>query len=117
MGILSLSPKIAPAAVDDRGVMMNGINGHQSNGVNGGKVDTMNPHDCVQFDPSLKPKNYQIKGTDPNNKILFRDVKIIDSTGSDPFKGDVYVEGKSVLYQANHHPLIRRYRRAHQIRW
>jgi hypothetical protein len=85
---------MAPSAVDSRGVMVNGMNGHE-NGVNGGdgKVDTMNPHDYVHFDPSLKPKDYTIKGTDPNSKVLFRDVNILDSTGADPFKGDVYIEG------------------------
>ena len=71
--------------------MTNGINGH-ANGTNG-KIDTMNPHDSVHFDPSLQPKSYTIKGTDPNSKVLFRDVNIIDSTGADPFKGDVYIEG------------------------
>lgn len=85
---------MAPSAVDNRGMMVNGMNGH-TNGVNGanGKVDTMNPHDYVHFDPSLKPKSYTIKGTDPNSKVLFRDVNILDSTGADPFKGDVYIEG------------------------
>ena len=90
---------MAPSAVDARGLMTNGINGHKAaNGVSGanGKsgVDTMNPHEQVHFHPSLKPKNYEIKGTDPNSKVLFRDVNIIDSSGSDPFKGDVYIEGK-----------------------
>lgn len=51
-------------------------------------------HESVHFDPSLKPKPYNIKGTDPHNKILFRDVKILDSTGRDPFVGDVYIEGE-----------------------
>lgn len=85
---------MAPSAVNEHGVMTNGINGH-GDGANGasGKIDTMNPHDSVHFDESLKPKNYQMKGTDPNSKVLFRDVNIIDSTGADPFKGDVYIEG------------------------
>lgn len=84
-----------PSAVDGSGLMVNGINGHM-NGINGssGKVDTMNPHDCVEWDASLKPKDYTIKGTDPNSKILFRDVNILDSTGADPYKGDVYIEGR-----------------------
>lgn len=76
--------------------MTNGINGHHANGVGGGKLDKMYPHDQVQFDPSLKPKSYHIKGTDSNSKVLFRDVNIIDSTGRDPFKGDVYIEGEPV---------------------
>lgn len=73
--------------------MTNGIDGHQVNGASGGKIDTMNPHDQVHFAPNLKPKSYSIKGTDPDSKVLFRDVNIIDSTGRDPFKGDVYIEG------------------------
>jgi hypothetical protein len=51
------------------------------------------PHDSVNWDPSLKPKSYQIKGTDPNSKVLFRDVSILDSTGREPYRGDVYIEG------------------------
>ncbi|KAK5115013.1 hypothetical protein LTR85_010051 [Meristemomyces frigidus] len=80
--------------------MTNGVNGHRANGnnVNGAKVDTVNPHDLVHFDPSLKPKQYQIKGTDPNSKVLFRDVNILDSTGRDPFRGDVYIEGERIKY-------------------
>jgi hypothetical protein len=87
---------MAPAAVDERGL----INGHNSthshNAANGASknVDTMNPHDQVHFDPSLQPKNYQIKGTSPDSMILFLDVNIIDSTGKNPYRGDVYIEGK-----------------------
>ena len=81
---------MAPSAVDEKGVMTNGINGHHEHA---GKVDTMNPHDLVHFGPSLQPKSYTIKGTDPDSKVLFLDVNILDSTGSDPFKGDVYIEG------------------------
>lgn len=57
-------------------------------------VESMNPHDLVQFDPSLRPKDYSIKGTDPGSKVLIREVNIIDSTGAPPFRGDVYIEGK-----------------------
>lgn len=85
---------MAPSAVDSRGMMVNGMK-DKPNGVNGthDKVDTLRPHDSVHFDPSLKPKNYTIKGTDPNSKVLFRDVNILDCTGAEPFKGDVYIEG------------------------
>ena len=51
------------------------------------------PHDAVRFDPSLKPKNYQIKGTSPDSKILFQDVNILDSTGREPYRGDVFIQG------------------------
>lgn len=94
---------MAPSAVDYRGIMTNGVNGHDA-----GKIDTMNPHELVNFDPSLKPKDYQIKGTDPSSKVLFLDVNIIDSTGADPFNGDVYIEGMLAdaanwrLYGAEH---------------
>ncbi len=74
--------------------MTNGTNGHKVNEDDGGKTQHMYPHDYVQFDPSLKPKDYQIKGTDANSRILFRDVNIIDSTGRGPSKGDVYIEGE-----------------------
>lgn len=69
----------------------------QQNGANG-KINTMNPHDYVRFDPSLQPKSYHMKGTDSNSKVLFCDVNIIDSTGREPFKGDVYIEGERVKY-------------------
>ena len=77
---------MAPVAVDTSGRMLNGY--HDK------KIDTMNPHDLVQFDKSLTPKKYEIQGTDPNSKVLFTNVNIIDSTGADAFNGDVYIEGK-----------------------
>jgi len=97
---------MAPSAVDDEGLMTNGMKG--ANGTNGDivsengftrhqsydHVDTMNPHESVHFDPSLQPKKYHIKGTDADSKVLFRNVNILDSTGRDPFKGDVYIEGE-----------------------
>ena len=55
----------------------------------------MFPHDDVHFDPSLKPKSHQIKGTSPDSKILFQDVNILDSTGSEPYRGDVFIQGIS----------------------
>lgn len=79
-----------PAAVDASGRMLNGFSDR--------KIDTMNPHDLVQFDKSLTPKRYEIKGTDPNSKVLFLDVSIIDSTGADAFHGDVYIEGERIKY-------------------
>lgn len=82
---LIISFIMAPTAVDTSGRMLNGFSDR--------KIDTMNPHDLVEFDKSLTPKKYEIKGTDPNSKILFTDVNIIDSTGADPFRGDVYIEG------------------------
>lgn len=50
--------------------------------------------DAIEFAESLKPKAYDILGTHPESKILFLDVNILDSTGNDPYRGDVLVEGK-----------------------
>nr|OQO18620.1 hypothetical protein B0A51_15025 [Rachicladosporium sp. CCFEE 5018] len=75
---------MSPSAVDERGLMTNGVNGHHGNG--NAKLDVMNCHEAVHFDPSLKPKNYQIKGASPSSKVLFLDVNIIDSTGRERIK-------------------------------
>jgi len=88
------------------GVAASGLNGHvngnQVNGnqVNGNQVSGKHvngeikySHDYVNFDPSLKPKSYNIKGTDANSKVLFQNVMILDSTGRQPYHGDVYIEG------------------------
>ncbi|KAI9688518.1 MAG: hypothetical protein M1822_001467 [Bathelium mastoideum] len=56
------------------------------------------PHDDVHFDPSLKPKNYQVKGTSTDSKILFQDVRILDSTGREPYQGDVFIQGERIRY-------------------
>ena len=66
------------------------------NGVHQNGINTLTPHDLVHFDPSLEPKRYQIKGTDPESKILFKDVNILDSTGAPPFRGDVYIAGERI---------------------
>jgi len=65
------------------------------------KTNLQSPHDVVHFHPSLTPKKYSIKGTDPESKILFQDVSILDSTGREPYKGDVYIEGR--LYNQQPH--------------
>lgn len=49
--------------------------------------------DAVQFDKKLQPKKYEIAGTSPDSKILLTDVNILDSTGREPYRGDVFVEG------------------------
>jgi hypothetical protein len=49
--------------------------------------------DAVQFDSSLTPKEYKIAGTKPGSKILITDVNILDSTGREPYRGDVLIEG------------------------
>lgn len=47
----------------------------------------------LKLDPVLKPTEYRIEGTHPESKILFLDVNILDSTGRDPYQGDVLIEG------------------------
>jgi hypothetical protein len=51
----------------------------------------------VSWDSSLQPKNYEIQGTHPNSKILFLNVNILDSTGREPYLGDVLIEGQTCL--------------------
>jgi len=51
---------------------------------------------AINFDISLKPKKYEILGTHPESKILFLDVNILDSTGKDPYRGDVLIEGEKI---------------------
>ncbi|EON63745.1 hypothetical protein W97_02973 [Coniosporium apollinis CBS 100218] len=53
--------------------------------------------DALKFDPSLQPKQYNILGTHPESKILFADVSIFDSTGREPFRGDVLIEGERIV--------------------
>ncbi|KAF8854389.1 isoaspartyl dipeptidase-like protein [Acephala macrosclerotiorum] len=52
--------------------------------------------DAIKFDPSLQPKHYAILGTHPESRILFLDVNILDSTGRDPYRGDVLIEGERI---------------------
>jgi hypothetical protein len=52
--------------------------------------------DAITFDKSLQPKNYEIRGTHPESRILFTDVQILDSTGRDPYAGDVLIEGERI---------------------
>lgn len=54
----------------------------------------------VQWDASLQPKDYDIYGTHPDSKILFVGVNILDSTGREPYLGDVLIEGKSLCAYA-----------------
>ncbi|GAM42104.1 hypothetical protein TCE0_043f15770 [Talaromyces pinophilus] len=54
------------------------------------------PHDHLHFDPKLKPKPHKVAGTSPDWKTLFLDVNIIDSTGREPYRGDVLVLGERI---------------------
>lgn len=49
---------------------------------------------ALSFDPSLQPERYEILGTHPESRILITDVNIIDSTGREPYRGDVLIEGE-----------------------
>lgn len=53
--------------------------------------------DLTKVDPRIKIKHYEIEGTDPNSTILFEDVNIIDSTGREPYHGDVLVRGQRIV--------------------
>ena len=58
----------------------------------------LNPQDDINFDPKLQPKKYHIEGTRPDSKILIADVEILDSTGADPYHGDVFIEGERISH-------------------
>lgn len=50
--------------------------------------------EAMRLDPDLQPKEYSIAGTPSDSKILFTDVQILDSTGKEPYRGDVLIEGQ-----------------------
>ncbi|KAL4870685.1 hypothetical protein BDV12DRAFT_184301 [Aspergillus spectabilis] len=54
------------------------------------------PHDALRFDPKLKPQAYHIAGTSPDSTVLFLDVNILDSTGREPYRGDVFIQGEQI---------------------
>ena len=47
----------------------------------------------LKLDKKLQPKKYKIEGTHQKSKILLTNVKILDSTGREPYTGDVLIEG------------------------
>lgn len=53
--------------------------------------------DAVKFDESLQPKQYEMFGTLSEPRILFPDVNILDSTGREPYRGDVLIEGERII--------------------
>lgn len=59
-----------------------------------GRPRNIDPIDAIKFDENLQPKHYNIIGTHEDSKILFTDVKILDSTGAEPYHGDVLIEGE-----------------------
>lgn len=52
--------------------------------------------DAITFDKALQPTNYELLGTHPESRILFTDVNILDSTGREPYRGDVLIEGEKI---------------------
>lgn len=73
--------------------------------------------------PELQPPNYEIKGIDPASKILFVNVNIIESSGREPYKGSIYIQGSCLSFfsaykaKAGKKKTYNTNRRAHCIRW
>lgn len=57
--------------------------------------------DGINFDTNLQPKRYSILGTHPESRIIFLNVNILDSTGRDPYRGDVLIEGERITAVGN----------------
>jgi len=55
----------------------------------------------INFATNLQPNNYTILGTHPESRILFLDVNILDSSGQDPYHGDVFIEGERITSVGN----------------
>ncbi|GAB1195505.1 hypothetical protein APSETT444_004764 [Aspergillus pseudonomiae] len=79
------------------GVLTNGFHDHTTPSSTLPTRRRPYPHEGLRFDPKLKPKSYRMTGTSPNSKILFLDVKILDSTGNDPYRGDVLIHGERIV--------------------
>ncbi|EHK44921.1 hypothetical protein TRIATDRAFT_264804 [Trichoderma atroviride IMI 206040] len=47
--------------------------------------------------PELLPPSYEIKGTDLASNILFVNVNITESSGREPYKGSVYIQGERIV--------------------
>ncbi|QKX53692.1 uncharacterized protein TRUGW13939_00772 [Talaromyces rugulosus] len=56
------------------------------------------PYGDVRFDTALQPRAHRMVETSSDSKILFLNVRILDSTGTEPYTGDVYVEGERIRY-------------------
>ncbi len=54
--------------------------------------------DLTKPDPRIVVPKREMAGTDPDSKILFKDVRILDSTGKEPYSGDVLVVGERIRY-------------------
>lgn len=49
--------------------------------------------DQLQFDSNLQPVSYEISGTSPSSMTLILDVQILEATGREPYRGDVFIKG------------------------
>ncbi|KAM5350912.1 hypothetical protein ACJ41O_003635 [Fusarium nematophilum] len=52
--------------------------------------------ESLKLDKKLQPKEYHIEGTHQRSRILITNVKILDSTGCEPYLGDVLIEGEKI---------------------
>ncbi|KAL2421292.1 hypothetical protein ABEF95_008172 [Exophiala dermatitidis] len=77
------------------GILTNGWNGDVSVRTKASRKSF--PYENLRFDPKLQPKKYEIAGTPRSSKVLFLDVNILDSTGDEPYRGDVYIEGERIV--------------------
>ncbi|GKZ31276.1 hypothetical protein AbraIFM66950_011635 [Aspergillus brasiliensis] len=50
--------------------------------------------DQLDFEPNLQLVNYEIAGTSASSRILILDVEILESTGREPYRGDVLIVGE-----------------------
>ncbi|KAF4538740.1 hypothetical protein BFW01_g8467 [Lasiodiplodia theobromae] len=62
-----------------------------------GRPRNIDPINSLNFPSHLQPEKYEIQGTHPESKILFTDVNILDSTGREPYRGDVLIEGERIV--------------------
>lgn len=54
--------------------------------------------DLTKPDSRIVVPRREMAGTHPESKILFSNVRILDSTGAQPYDGDVLVEGERIRY-------------------
>lgn len=71
---------------------MNGTGSH--NGNHASPSRKVSRFDGICFDPRLRPRPYQISGAASNSRVLLLDVTILDSTGREPYTGNVLIEGE-----------------------
>ncbi|KAH7066415.1 isoaspartyl dipeptidase-like protein [Paraphoma chrysanthemicola] len=83
---------MAPARVDEPPVSWPAVSVEPT--PYNGPPRNVEPISKISWDDSLQPKKYNIFGTHPDSKILFLDVNILDSTGREPYRGDVFIEGE-----------------------